>query len=139
MEDCIFCKIAAGDIKSWKVYEDDLVVAFFDVNPEALGHVLVVPKKHFKDIFDIEEQYIKRVAQVAKKIAVALKGALGINNVNLVHNTGKFAQQEILHFHVHIWPRHKDDAVILRYTPKPELKAQFDDVLEKIKKHMIQA
>ena len=136
MVDCIFCKIASGEAKSWKVYEDDLVIAFFDINPEALGHVLIAPKKHFQDIYDIEEKYIERIASVSKKVAIALKKSLGVNDVNLIHGSGKNAQQDVFHFHMHVWPRYEKDTIKLHYDPLLDLRDQFDEVLEKIKKHM---
>ncbi len=136
MKDCIFCKIISGKEKSWKVYENDLVVAFFDIFPEALGHILIVPKKHFQDIFDIEDEYLERIASVSKKIAIALKKSLGIKDINLIHGTGKNAQQDIFHFHLHVWPRSKKDRIQLNYTPEIQLRKQFDSILDKIKKQI---
>jgi len=138
MENCIFCKIINGELPSWKVYEDDLVIAFFDIYPAVEGHTLVVPKKHFKDIYDIPEKYIERIASVCKKISLHYKKSLGVNAVNLIHGSGKNAQQDVFHFHVHIIPRYdaKKDNFKISYNPKnKEIADKFDLILKKIKEH----
>lgn len=132
VKDCIFCKIVSGESPSWKVYEDDLVVAFFDVNPAAEGHILVVPKKHFKDIFDIEDKYIERIASVCKKIALNLRKVFGTKDINLIHGSGKNAQQDVFHFHMHIWPRKAGDKIQLYYKPKLSVRKDFDKILRRI-------
>ncbi|MCG2718728.1 MAG: HIT family protein [Nanoarchaeota archaeon] len=134
VKDCIFCKIISGKTPCWKVYEDSLVIAFFDVNPAAEGHILVVPKKHFQDIFDIEEEYIKRIASVCKKLSIALRKAFGVKDINLIHGSGKNAQQDVFHFHMHIWPREAGDKIKLHYKPKLSIRKDFDKILKKIKK-----
>jgi len=111
MEDCIFCKIINNEIPSHKIYEDDLVLAFLDVNPLSNGHALIVPKKHADNIFDIEEKYLERIAIVSKKIAQKMKASLGVDGVNLYHASGVHAEQTVFHFHLHIIPRKKDDSI----------------------------
>lgn len=133
VKDCIFCKIISGEGPCWKVYEDDLVIAFFDVNPAAEGHVLVAPKKHFQDIFDIEDEYVKRVALVCKKISLGLRKAFGVKDVNLIHGSGKYAQQDVFHFHMHVWPRKAGDRIKLHYDPKIDIRKKFDRLLIKLK------
>jgi len=135
-KDCIFCKIISGESPSWKVYEDDRVIAFFDAYPEAEGHILVVSKKHFKDIFEIDDEYIERIASVCKKLSVALRKALGVKDINLIHGSGKNAQQDVFHFHMHIWSREAGDKIKLYYKPKPNLRKDFDKILKKIKGRM---
>ncbi|HII16255.1 MAG TPA: HIT domain-containing protein [Nanoarchaeota archaeon] len=135
---CIFCNIINGKAPCWKVYEDNLVIAFFDIHPEAEGHILVVPKKHFKDIFDVEEKYIKRAAVVCKRLSLALNKALGIKDINIIHGSGKNAQQDVFHFHMHIWPRRKGDTIKLQYVPQKGIPPRFDILLERIKKYIPQ-
>ncbi|MDD3386719.1 MAG: HIT family protein [Candidatus Pacebacteria bacterium] len=111
MEDCIFCKIISGEIPSYKIYEDDFVFAFLDINPTSLGHTLVVPKKHNKDVFDIEEEYLKRTILISKKIAKKMKEVLDCDGVNVYNNSGASAGQIIFHFHIHVIPRKNGDMV----------------------------
>jgi len=111
MEDCIFCKIISGEIPSYKIYEDDFVFAFLDINPTSLGHTLVVPKKHNKDVFDIEEEYLKRTILISKKIANKMKEVLDCDGVNVYNNSGASAGQIIFHFHIHVIPRKNGDMV----------------------------
>lgn len=111
MEECIFCKIISNQIPSHKVYEDDLVLAFLDVSPMSKGHTLIVPKKHAKDIFEIDEQCLERIALVSKKIAKKMKDSLGVDGINLYHASGIHAEQTVFHFHLHVVPRRKDDSI----------------------------
>lgn len=111
MEDCIFCKIVNNEIPSNKIYEDDLVLAFLDINPMSKGHTLIIPKKHFKDVFEIEENYLERIILVAKKISKKMKDSIGADGVNFYHASGIHAEQSVFHFHLHVVPRRKDDAI----------------------------
>lgn len=104
MEDCIFCKIIKGEIPVYKIYEDDKSFAFLDANPVNPGHILIVPKKHFKNIFDLEENTIVDIIKIAKKISIALKKA-GADGVNITMNNEKAAGQAVFHFHTHVIPR----------------------------------
>ncbi|MEA3378408.1 MAG: HIT family protein [Nanoarchaeota archaeon] len=107
MEDCIFCKIVKKESPSWKVYEDELVMAIFDIYPATEGHILVIPKNHYKDIYDIPENLIGHITKVCKRVALNLKKTLGVQAVNLIHGSGKSAQQDVFHFHMHVVPRKK--------------------------------
>lgn len=111
MEECIFCKIINNEIPSYKIYEDDLVLAFLDINPASKGHVLIIPKKHTKDIFEIEEKYLERIILVSKRIADKMKDSFGIDGVNLYHASGVNAEQTVFHFHLHVIPRRENDNI----------------------------
>jgi len=111
MENCIFCKIANREIPCYKIYEDDLVLAFLDINPVVSGHVLVIPKKHFESIFEADEEYLERIIVVAKKISLKMKEALGVEGVNLYQANGSIAGQTVFHFHLHVLPRTAGDSV----------------------------
>lgn len=133
MDDCIFCKIVKEKSPCWKVYEDELVIAIFDAYPASEYHTLVIPKKHFKDLYDIEKKYLERIIVVCRKLAKQYKKHLEIDNVNLIHGSGKFAQQDVFHFHMHIVPRHKGDKYQLHYDPQMSIPKHFDELLKRFK------
>lgn len=112
--DCIFCKIVNGDIPSNKVYEDDRFIAILDVSPANEGHTLVIPKKHFENIFEIDEETIKEGYAVAKKIAHSIKKSLNIENINILQNNGALAGQTVNHFHIHVIPRKENDSITMK-------------------------
>ena len=102
--DCIFCKIINGDIPSYTVYENEYVKFFLDVNPINMGHTLIVPKKHFKDAYDITEEYISEIHKASKIILELLDSKLKPNGYRLVQNNGNL--QEVKHYHLHIIPNY---------------------------------
>ena len=108
VENCIFCKIAKGEIKSQKVYEDEETLAFLDINPVNKGHVLVIPKDHYENIFDIPKDKLTKIIEVVQKIAIAIK-KMGADGVNIVSNNGKAADQHVFHLHIHVIPRYYND------------------------------
>ena len=107
MNDCLFCKIVKGDIPSYKIYEDDYTVAFLDINPDALGHTLVIPKKHFNNYKDIDLETIKHINQTGKIVFNKIKTKLNPDGIKLVQNNGII--QDVLHYHMHIIPVYKED------------------------------
>ena len=109
MEDCIFCKIIAERVPSYKVYEDDAVFAFLDVYPASEGHTLVAPKKHFNKFTDMDTESIALLFEAARKITAAIEKAFSAEGSNIGINNGKVAGQEIPHVHVHVIPRKKGD------------------------------
>ena len=109
MTDCLFCKIIAGEISSHKIYEDDEVLAFLDINPVHLGHTLVVPKKHSEDILSIDSDSWRAVCERTRILAPIVHGATGADGINVIMNNKKSAGQLIDHAHTHIVPRFKDD------------------------------
>ena len=104
---CIFCKIVNGEIPSYTIYEDELVKAFLDTNPDVNGHTLIVPKKHCQDLFDIDENTLMHIMNVAKKIDKQLREKLNTNGLTLVQNNG--LKQEVKHFHLHLKPQYKNE------------------------------
>lgn len=97
---CIFCKIVNGDIPSYKLYEDDLVIAFLDVNPGANGHTLIVPKKHYQDLYDIDDNTLNHIMSCTKNLSNMITSKLNANGFTLIQNNGDV--QEVKHFHLHI-------------------------------------
>ena len=104
--DCLFCKIVNGDIPSYKIYEDDLVLAFLDVNPDSNGHILIIPKDHYLDIDTIDENIALHIFNTAKKLKKLLYEKLNCDGITLVQNNGDI--QEVKHFHLHLKPYYKD-------------------------------
>lgn len=110
MEDCIFCKIASGDIPSRIVYEDDKVVAFLDNSQVTPGHTLLIPRKHVDDIFEYDEELATDVFSRIPKIARALKVFdPRVEGLNIVNNNGEIAYQSVFHSHIHLIPRYDEN------------------------------
>jgi histidine triad (HIT) family protein len=97
-DDCIFCKLSNGDIPTNALYEDDVVKVIFDLNPASKGHVLILPKNHFDDIYSMDDATAAHVFQVAVKVAKAMKETLGCEGLNIVQNNGEIAGQTVFHF-----------------------------------------
>lgn len=104
---CIFCKIANKEIPSYTVYEDDNFLAFLDLSPITVGHTLVVPKKHYANLLELDEATAKEALNVARKVALLLKEKLNVSDFNIVNNCGENAGQSVHHFHIHIIPIYK--------------------------------
>lgn len=109
MDECIFCKIVRGDVKSEKVYEDENVLSFLDINPRAPGHSLVIPKKHVETLADLEDELVADLFKATKKVVVMLKKTINPDAFTIGINDGKAAGQEVPHLHVNIIPRFRDD------------------------------
>lgn len=109
MKDCLFCKIIKGEIPSYKVYEDENTFAFLDINPNNIGHTLVVPKKHSRNILDIEKDDLCAVYETSKIIAKAIMKGLKVDGINIISNNEPAAGQLVFHSHVHIVPRLETD------------------------------
>ena len=107
--DCIFCAIAAGEIPCFKVYEDELVLAYLDINPFAKGHTLVIPKAHSKGLLDTDEETLAAVIARVKKVAAHVTASLGCDGFNILQNNGAAAGQTVHHLHFHIVPRWNGD------------------------------
>jgi len=109
MKNCVFCKIAAGEIPARKIYEDELVLAFMDISPINKGHVLVVPKAHHTSVATIQEDLAGRIFLVASRLGVAMKRGLEADGYNLHLSDGTCAGQVVMHAHMHVVPRWTDD------------------------------
>ncbi|MEI8364211.1 MAG: HIT family protein [archaeon] len=108
-KDCLFCKIIKGKIPCYKVYEDKDFLAFLDINPIAKGHTLVIPKKHFTNLLDADDKYLKKMLPVVKKIMLSYKEKLGCTGFNILNANEKSGQQSVFHLHIHIVPRFDND------------------------------
>jgi histidine triad (HIT) family protein len=110
--ECLFCRIVAGDVPAQRVYDDELTVAFMDINPTARGHVLVVPRAHASDLLDIGADDLAACMATAQHVAGWQLSRLNADGVNLLQSTGRAASQVIFHFHVHVIPRYEGDGVV---------------------------
>lgn len=109
MNDCIFCKIVKGEIPSHQLYEDHDFLVFLDVFPAHRGHTLVIPKKHYENIFEMPEDIAEKVMGVGKKIVQAIEDALNADGYNFLQNNREQSGQKVMHYHLHIIPRYKKD------------------------------
>jgi histidine triad (HIT) family protein len=109
--DCEFCKIASGESEASVVYEDEGVVAFLDLHPASVGHTLVISKEHWETIYEIPTGVLADVFVVVRRVAVAVKGAVEAEGVNVIQSNGRAAFQYVRHFHVHVIPRFRGDAI----------------------------
>ena len=108
-DDCIFCKLANGVFPTNKIYEDDDFTVILDACPANKGHALILPKQHYANLFEIDDEVSSKVFPLAKKVAAALKEELGCDGINVVQNNGPSAGQTVFHFHVHVIPRYDSD------------------------------
>lgn len=133
-EDCIFCKIAKGEIRSATVYEDSHFTVILDVNPATKGHCLIIPKEHFDNIYDLDGETAGKLFALATCIARAMRDALKCDGLNLVQNNGEIAGQTVNHFHLHLIPRYEADGLNLNW-PQQEVSAeQLEEIRQSIKK-----
>ncbi len=131
--DDLFFKIVRGEIPSAKVYEDEHTYAFLDIHPNNKGHVLVVPKEKFRNIFDLDRETFLAMAATAHMIARALKASLGADGVNIVMNNEPAAGQEVFHAHVHIIPRFENDGVFGNLKKTSYAEGEINTFAEKIR------
>ncbi len=127
--DCLFCKIINGDIPSKTIYEDELVKVFLDINPSTNGDMLIVPKKHYENINDIDDELVLHIHNVTKEMFKLLKEKLSIDGLTLVQNNGH--GQEVKHYHMHVTPRYTNDQLTL--SKNKDILVDIEDVYEQIK------
>jgi histidine triad (HIT) family protein len=113
--DCIFCKIIAGEIPSFKIYEDSETFAFMDINPANEGHALVIPREHARDLYSVSDTAIAATVKTAKRIAAAVDKTLNPEGLNLLQCNGPAAAQSVMHFHMHVLPRRDGDDLKLNW------------------------
>lgn len=133
---CIFCKIVAGEIPSIKVYENEHVLAFMDINPVSTGHVLVIPKGHWRDLFDMPDEQLGFVAASVRKVAHSVRAALSPDGVSITQANGRGAAQSVLHYHVHIVPRTMGDDLKINWELVPGNMEEIASVAERIRIHL---
>ena len=120
---CVFCAIVAGEIPSFKIYEDEVVLAYLDINPVSKGHTLVIPKAHTAGLLDTPDETLAAVVSRVKKVAAHLKAALPCEGFNIAQNNGEVAGQTVRHVHFHIVPRYEGDDPLVFKGEKGDMAA----------------
>lgn len=135
-DDCIFCKIANGEIPSTTIYENEEFRVFFDINPASKGHCLIVPKEHYSNIFDIDKDIAGRLFSLATVVARSLKKELNCEGMNIVQNNGEIAGQTVFHFHLHLIPRYTGDTVNVDWQPGQADMEELAELAGAVRKNM---
>ena len=135
--DCIFCKIVAGEIPAIKVLDDEQVIAFMDINPATPGHVLVIPRRHAENIFEISEEDLAALMTGVKKCARAVRDALNAGGVTILQLNGKASDQVVPHIHVHVMPRKENDGLsVTAWEMKKGDMEEIQGIADRVKKHL---
>lgn len=132
--DCIFCRIAGGEIPSRTLFEDESFRVILDLNPITRGHALILPKEHADNLYELSEETAGEVMKLAKKMALQLKDTLGADGMNLVQNNGVAAGQTVNHFHLHLVPRYGDNGQNISWESKEASGEELDEVWGQITK-----
>ena len=130
--DCIFCKIANGEIPSKTVYEDENFRVILDLGPATKGHALILPKEHYANLFELPEDTAAAAMKVAKKLSAQMVENLGADGLNLVQNNGEVAGQTVKHFHLHLIPRYKDDGQNILWKPGEVSQDELEEIRRQI-------
>ncbi len=134
--DCIFCMIANGEIPSATLYEDDDFRVVMDLGPATKGHSLILPKKHYANLFELPDEEAAKVAPLAKKVGNALMKATGADGIQVVQNNGEAAGQTVFHFHTHLIPAYKEDGPGAKWVPGTLSDTEKEEIPENIKKYL---
>ena len=129
MENCIFCKIANGEIPAATLYEDENFRVILDLGPASKGHALILPKSHAANIYELSDEMAAKAMILAKKMATAMTAALKCDGFNIVQNNGECAGQTVFHFHMHLIPRYKGDQVGITWKPGELSDADKEEIL----------
>ena len=133
-ENCIFCKIANGEIPSKTIYEDEEFRVILDLGPAAKGDALILPKYHYADLYELPEETASQVMLLAKKMATQMTEKLHCDGFNLVQNNGETAGQTVFHFHMHLIPRYKDDGQTIGWKPGEPSSEELEEIKNEILK-----
>ena len=131
-KNCIFCKIANGEIPTRTLYEDDDFRVILDMSPATRGHALILPKEHADNLYQLPEEMTGRAFVLAKKMATSMTEALGCSGFNIVQNNGEAAGQTVLHFHIHLVPRYTDDGQGLFWEPRHYSDEALDEIRSRL-------
>ena len=135
-DDCLFCKMAAGQIPVTKIYEDEIVLSFLDIGPISDGHTLVIPKQHFEKLHDCPAELLGRIFSRIGRIAGAVSGAMDSDGYNILCNNGRAAGQLIEHLHFHIVPRNTGDGLFKSWPSFKYKEGKIDSIAETIREHL---
>jgi len=132
MGDCVFCSIIAGEATSWRVYEDEAAVAFFDRGQATPGHTLVVPRHHASDLWALTAEQAADIMRTVHAVALLLRERLAAPGLNVTQSNGTAAWQSVFHYHVHLIPRYGDDELVPPWRPTRPTDAELDALLARI-------
>lgn len=135
-KDCLFCKIVAGEVPSYKIYETDLIYCFLDIYPIELGHTLIIPKKHADDLLTADTASLEDIGPILQKLSLSYKQSLQANGFNVYSNNGKTANQEVGHLHFHLVPRYTGKPKLITTDGKTIKQDDFEQVQESITSHL---
>lgn len=130
--DCLFCKIISGDIPCYKLYEDEFVLAFLDINPDSNGHTLIIPKTHFQDLDDINLETLNHINNASKMVKKLLENKLQCDGISLLQNNG--CVQEVKHYHLHLKPYYKDN-ISIKLIKNEDAISKVEDIYQKLKEN----
>ena len=131
-DNCIFCKIAAGEIPSQTIYEDDDFRAILDLGPATDGHTLILPKDHAANLFELPEDIAAKLTPLAAKLGKQLVDKLGADGLNVIQNNGEVAGQTVMHYHLHLIPRYKNDGQHMLWEPHESTPEGLKDIKDRI-------
>ena len=131
-ENCIFCKIAAGEIPAATLYEDEDFRVILDLNPASKGHALILPKEHYRNLYDLDDKLAAKVLVLAKKMTGKMRDVLNCDGYNIVQNNEECAGQSVFHFHMHMIPRYKGDNVGLGWRMGTLTDEDREDIVKKM-------
>ena len=132
MNDCIFCKIAKGEIPSKTIYEDEMFRVILDLGPATKGHALILPKEHFANLYELPDNYAEALMKVARKVGLLMKDKLSCDGLNLVQNNGEIAGQTVFHFHMHMIPRYEGDGQVIGWKPEEPTGEELEQIQSEI-------
>lgn len=134
MDNCIFCKIAAGEIPSATLYEDEEFRVILDLGPASKGHALILPKQHYANLYELPDELAEKVIRLAKKMVIAMTKALQCDGFNVVQNNGEAAGQTVFHFHMHLIPRYKEKNMpMVTWKPNEFPEEEMKDICRRMK------
>ena len=132
-DNCIFCKLANGEIPTNSIYEDDDFKVILDASPATKGHSLIIPKEHYKDIYEIDEELAGKAFKLAKKLTISMTDKLGCDGFNIIQNNKEVAGQTVFHFHMHLIPRYKDGKSILTWGHEEFTPEEMEDICKSLR------
>lgn len=127
-DNCIFCKLANGEIPTNSIYEDEDFKVILDASPATKGHSLIIPKEHYKDIYEIDEELAGKAFKLAKKLTISMTDKLGCDGFNIIQNNKEVAGQTVFHFHMHLIPRYKEGESILTWGHEEFTTEEMEDI-----------
>ncbi len=131
-DNCIFCKLANGVIPTNSIYEDDDFKVILDASPATKGHSLIIPKSHYKDIYEIDEELAGKAFKLAKKLTISMTDKLGCEGFNILQNNKEVAGQTVFHFHMHLIPRYKEGKSILTWGHEEFTSEEMEDICKSL-------